>query len=115
MKKGVLTNFAEFTGKHLCQNFFLNKVAGASNFIKKEALAQVLSCEFCEICKNTFYTEHHWVTASEHSVAISFYIPKAILTSHFAYFKSYSECWDILGLIFDISLLFITIQYLGCT
>ena len=26
----------------------------ACNFIKKEALAQVLSCQFCEISKNTF-------------------------------------------------------------
>ena len=25
------------------------------NFIKKEALAQVFSCEFCEISKNTFF------------------------------------------------------------
>ena len=27
-KKGVLRNFAKFTGKHLCHRFFLNKVAG---------------------------------------------------------------------------------------
>ena len=27
-KKGVLRNFAKFTGKHLCQSLFLNKVAG---------------------------------------------------------------------------------------
>ena len=27
-KKGVLKNFVKFTGKHLCQSFFLNKVAG---------------------------------------------------------------------------------------
>ena len=27
-KKGVLRNFAEFTGKHLCQSLFFNKVAG---------------------------------------------------------------------------------------
>ena len=26
----------------------------ASNFIKKETLAQVFSCEFCKISKNTF-------------------------------------------------------------
>ena len=45
-KKGVLTNFANFTGKHL-----------ACNFIKKETLAQVLSCEFCKISKNNFFTE----------------------------------------------------------
>ena len=29
-KKGVLRNFAKFTGKHLCQRLFFNKVAGGS-------------------------------------------------------------------------------------
>ena len=28
VKKGVLRNYAKFTGKHLCQSFFFNKVAG---------------------------------------------------------------------------------------
>ena len=32
--------------------------------IKKETLAQVVSCELYEISKNTFFTEHLWVTAS---------------------------------------------------
>ena len=32
-------------------------------FIKIEALAQVFSYEFCEISKNTFFTEHAWATA----------------------------------------------------
>ena len=41
------------------------------NFIKRETLAQVLFCEFCEIFKKTFFTEHlrttatdffHWIT-----------------------------------------------------
>ena len=42
-KNGVLRSFAKFTGKHpVC------------NFIKKETLAQVCSCEFFEISKNTF-------------------------------------------------------------
>ena len=27
-KKGVLKDSAKFTGKHLCQNLFFNKVAG---------------------------------------------------------------------------------------
>ena len=31
------------------------KKAQARNFIKKETLAQVFSCEFCEISKNTFF------------------------------------------------------------
>ena len=29
-KKGVLRNYAKFTGKHLCNSLFLNKVAGLS-------------------------------------------------------------------------------------
>ena len=28
MKKGILRNFAKFTGKQLCQSLFFNKVAG---------------------------------------------------------------------------------------
>ena len=35
-----------------------------NNFIKKETLAQVFSCEFCKISKNTFFTEHLWTTVS---------------------------------------------------
>ena len=56
-KKGVLRNFAKFTGKHLFQSLFFNKLAGLrpETFFKKESLAQVFSCEFCEISKNTFF------------------------------------------------------------
>ena len=65
MKKGVLRNFVKLAGKHLCQSLFFNKVAnGTCNIIKKETLAQEFSCEFCEISKNTFFTEHLWTTAS---------------------------------------------------
>ena len=63
MSKGVLRNFKKFTGKHLCQSLFFNKFAGL-NFIKKETLAQVFSCDFFEISKSTFFTEHLWTTAS---------------------------------------------------
>ena len=39
-------------------SLFFNKLAGlrleACNFMKKETPAQVFSCEFCEISKNTF-------------------------------------------------------------
>ena len=30
----------------------------ACNFIKNETLVQVISSEFCEISKDTFFTEH---------------------------------------------------------
>ena len=31
-KKGVLRKFSKFTGKHLCQSLFFNKVGGLGNF-----------------------------------------------------------------------------------
>ena len=59
VRKGVLRNLAKLTEKYLCQSFFLIKLqAEACNFNKKETLAQVFSCKFCEISKNTFFTEH---------------------------------------------------------
>ena len=45
-------------------SFLIKLLALTSNFIKKEALAQVFSCEFCQISKNTFLKEHFWATAS---------------------------------------------------
>ena len=54
IKIRVPNNFPKFTGKHLCQSLFF----------KKETLAQVFSCEFCEISKNIFFTEHLGTTTS---------------------------------------------------
>ena len=48
VKKDVLQNFARLTGKHLCKCLRINKVAGLRPLLK-ETLAQVFSCEFCEI------------------------------------------------------------------
>ena len=63
-EKGVLRNFTKFTGKHLCQGLFFNKLqAKACRFIKK-TLAQKFFCEFYEISKNTCFTELVWTTAS---------------------------------------------------
>ena len=71
-KKMCSWKFRKIHRKTPVPEAFFNKVAGlrsatllkkrlwpqASNFIKKEALVQVFSCEFCEIPKNTFFTEH---------------------------------------------------------
>ena len=61
-KKGVLKNFTQkFTGKYLCQSLFFNSYRPQTcNLIEKKTLAQVFSCEFCEISKNTFFIEHLW-------------------------------------------------------
>ena len=70
-EKGVLRNFSKFTQNHLCQSLFFNKVAGsACNFMKKETLAQVFSCEFSEISKNTFFYRTTLVAASVNNVVL---------------------------------------------
>ena len=54
------------------------KVAGLrpATLLKKETLAQVFSCEFCEISKSTFFTEHLLATASERSVIDNQFVEK---------------------------------------
>ena len=65
VEKYVPRNFTKFTRKHLCQSLFFNKVAGLKPAtLLKKVLTQVFSCEFCEISKNTFFTEHIWTTYS---------------------------------------------------
>ena len=63
-KKDVLKNVAKFTGKHLCESFFLNKVVS-------ESLAQLFSYELCEIVKNTFFYRTPPVVASVCSFFVS--------------------------------------------
>ena len=74
-KKGVLRNFAKFTGKYQRWSLFFIKVAGCArasfliklqastcNFIKNEILAQVFACGFCKISKNAFsYRTLRWL------------------------------------------------------
>ena len=62
--KDVPRNLTKFTGKQLCQSLLFNKVAGLRpTTLLKKTLAQVFSSEFCQISKNTFFTEHLWTTA----------------------------------------------------
>ena len=42
-----------------------SRSAEACNFIKRETLAQMFSCEFCEIFKDTYFYKIPLVAASE--------------------------------------------------
>ena len=59
-KKGVLRNFAKFTGKHLCQSLFFNKVAGRSPAIllKKRLWHRCFPVNFVKFLRTPFLTEH---------------------------------------------------------
>ena len=64
VKKLLLEISQNSQKKHLCQSL-LNKVAGLSlQLYQKETLAQVFSCEFCEISKNAFFYQTFLVAAS---------------------------------------------------
>ena len=65
VRKGVLRNFAKFTGKHPCQSIFLNKVSGLRPVtLLKHRPCHVFPCEFWEISKNNLLAEHLWATGS---------------------------------------------------
>ena len=60
--KKVFLKFSKNSQENTCA-----RASFLINFVKKETLEQALSCEFSDIFKNTFYTEHLWTTASAHS------------------------------------------------
>ena len=56
VRKGVLRSFTKFTGKHLCQSLFFNKVDSVlvKFYIKKGTLTQAFSCEFAKFLRTPF-------------------------------------------------------------
>ena len=68
VRKGVLRNFENFTGKYLCQSFFFHKVADLrpATLLKKRLWHRCFFSEFCEISNNTFFTEYLLATASDY-------------------------------------------------
>ena len=61
-KKGVLKNLAKFTGNHLCQGLFFNKVGGLG----------LISWNFL---RHFFFTGHPRATSSGLSIVITFLSP----------------------------------------
>ena len=61
-KKGVLRNLAKFTGKHLCQSLFFNKVAGPrpAILLKKRLSHRYFPVNFAKFLRTPFFIEHFW-------------------------------------------------------
>ena len=92
-KKYVLEIFEKFTGKHLHQSIFLNKVVGfrPATLLKKR-LWRMFSCEFCQIFKNTFFyrTSLDNCFCTMYIYIIQYLYP---ICCTFLWF-SYNFCWD---------------------
>ena len=56
VKKGILRNFAKFTGKHMCQSLFFNKVAGLSTatLLKKRLWHWCFPVNFAKFLRTPF-------------------------------------------------------------
>ena len=65
--KKVFLEISQSSQENNCArvSFLIKLQASTCNFIKQENLAQVLSCEFCEISKKTFSYRRPSVAASE--------------------------------------------------
>ena len=62
-ENGILKKFAKFGRKHLCMNFFFNKVV-VLELQEKTSSVQVFSCEFSKNFKNNFFKrtkKHLWI------------------------------------------------------
>ena len=92
-KKGVLRNFAKFTGKHLCQSLFFHKVAGLrpATSLKKRLWYRCFPVNFAKFLRTPFVTEHLWWLFLIHLKVsrrlLNPYVPKA----NFIYYLKTSE------------------------
>ena len=61
VRKGVLRNFKKFTGKHLCQNLFSNKVAARpATSLKKRLWHRCFPVNFAKFLRTPFFIENLW-------------------------------------------------------
>ena len=90
-EKGVL-KISQYSEGNTCATISLLiqlKVSG--NFIKKEALAQVFSYEFCEIFKNTFFIDYQrWLLFETFSFGLFSVITKIFVAD----FEHVFVCWE---------------------
>ena len=59
-KKCVLRNFTKFTGKHLCQSLFFNKLTGlrTTTLLKKRLWHRCFPVNFAKFLRTPFLAEH---------------------------------------------------------
>ena len=61
-KNGILRNFTKFTGKHLCQGLFFDKVAGLrpATLLKKRLWHRSFAVNFVKFLRTPFLIKHLW-------------------------------------------------------
>ena len=61
-QKSILRNFVKFTGKHLCQSLFFNKVAALrpATLLKKRLRHRCFPLNFVKFLRTPFFIEQLW-------------------------------------------------------
>ena len=82
-KKGFLENLAKFTGKHLCQCLFFNKVAGLipATLLKKRLWHRCFPVNFAKFLRTPFIMEHLWW------LLLNIYKQTGLYSAHFQFFR----------------------------
>ena len=73
-KKGILRNFAKFTGKHLCQSLFFNLVTGVrpATLLKVRLWHRCFPMTFAIFLRIPFLTEHlRWLLLEQYMESLS--------------------------------------------
>ena len=60
VKKGLLKFFLQNSQESTCTSLSFKKVADLYIFTTKRVVAEVFSCEFCDIFNDTFFIEYLW-------------------------------------------------------
>ena len=89
-KKGVLRNFAKFTGKHLCQSLFLNKVPGLgpATLLIKRLWHWCFSRSYVKLLRTPFLKEHLLLAASIQNTS-----RQLLVFRNFKKYHKKEECW----------------------
>ena len=67
VRKSVIRNFEKFTGKHLCQGLFFNKVPGSGQRLWRRCFP----VNFAKLLRTPFLTEHlRWLLLNNYSFSI---------------------------------------------
>ena len=86
-RKGALTNFTKFLGKHLCQSLFFNKVTDLrpATLLKKRLWHRYFPVNFGKFLRTPFSTEHlRWLLLYDQFRPIS-----SVLLAHLVIHYSY--------------------------
>ena len=93
-KRSVLRYFTKFTGKHLCQSLFFNKVAGLrpATLLKKRLCYRCFPVNFVKLLRTLFLqkTSGWLLLCFEH--AQIFHISN--FTYHLRYYMIIDYCWS---------------------